>query len=224
MKKLVLSVLTTTVVSSIGAIEAQVPTLVELVAKKYSMNLPMILQDLENNKLNLEVQESIKKELINKYPHLFPVPYIIVLKDHTKKIISVALSKSGQYALTGSEDNTARLWDLKTGKTIQTLEGHAGTVTSVAFISDGKHALTGSSDRTVRLWDLEIGQTIKIFHGPTESTHVWSVAFGKNEKYALTRSSDDKTACLWNIETGQIVYKLQGNTADITSSVFSFNG
>jgi WD40 repeat protein len=37
-------------------------------------------------------------------------------KGHTKKVFSVCFSPDGEYALSGSVDNTARLWDVKTAK------------------------------------------------------------------------------------------------------------
>ena len=40
--------------------------------------------------------------------------------------------------MSGSDDETVRLWDAATGAALQTLEGHTGSVTSVAFSPDGK--------------------------------------------------------------------------------------
>ena len=71
-------------------------------------------------------------------------------------MFSVAFSKCGKYALTGSWDKTARLWDLHNlAAEPVVLQGHTDGIRSVAFSSDGKYALTGSDDYTVRLWDLE---------------------------------------------------------------------
>ena len=56
--------------------------------------------------------------------------------------------------LTGSYDNTARLWDAATGKEIRAFSGHEQPVLSVAFSPDGMRVLTGSYDKTARLWDI----------------------------------------------------------------------
>ena len=59
------------------------------------------------------------------------------------------------WALTGSNDNTALLWDLSNpGNSPRVLSGHADAIYSVALTPDGKWALTGSQDHTARLWDL----------------------------------------------------------------------
>ena len=46
-------------------------------------------------------------------------------QGHTGGLSSVALSGDGKRVLTGSDDNTAILWDAASGKKIQTFQGHA---------------------------------------------------------------------------------------------------
>ncbi|MGH6937195.1 MAG: WD40 repeat domain-containing protein, partial [Methylocella sp.] len=59
-------------------------------------------------------------------------------------IYSVAFSPDGARVLTGSRDNTARLWDAATGKEIRAFTGHEDIISSVAFSPDGARVLTGS--------------------------------------------------------------------------------
>jgi serine/threonine protein kinase len=70
------------------------------------------------------------------------------------QVFSIATSPDGDRILTGSGDNTVRLWDRKTGKEIRRFEGHAGFVCSIAFTPGGRQAVSGASDMTVRVWDL----------------------------------------------------------------------
>ena len=62
--------------------------------------------------------------------------------------------------LTGSEDQTAILWDVISGDKLWTFAGHSAGVTSVAFSPDGQFILTGSSDQTVRLLDTKTGKEL----------------------------------------------------------------
>ena len=64
--------------------------------------------------------------------------------------------------LTGSTDQTARLWDAATGKPIGPPLAHRGTVYDVAYSPDGKTVLTGSADQTARLWDAATGNPIGV--------------------------------------------------------------
>jgi tetratricopeptide (TPR) repeat protein len=65
----------------------------------------------------------------------------------------VAFSPDGKIVLTGSFDNTARLWDVATGRPLGPPMEHSGPVESVAFSPDGRSVLSGSSD-AARLWDV----------------------------------------------------------------------
>jgi WD40 repeat protein len=71
----------------------------------------------------------------------------------------VAFSPDGVFALTGSHDDTAKLWRLdgRGGATLAHTLGHSSWVESVAFSPDGHWALTGSSEGyqeagTAKLW------------------------------------------------------------------------
>ena len=66
--------------------------------------------------------------------------------------MSVSFSPDGRYALSGSYDETLKLWDVKTGKCLRTFNS---LVYSVCFSPDGRYALSGSSGNTLKLWALD---------------------------------------------------------------------
>src|SRR5215475_8313842 len=72
---------------------------------------------------------------------------IVPQLGHLSWIDSVAVAPDGKTALSGSWDNTLRLWDLASGREIKVFVSHSAPVTSVAFSPDGKTALSGSRDK-----------------------------------------------------------------------------
>jgi WD40 repeat protein len=66
---------------------------------------------------------------------------------------AVRFSPDGKSVLAPAIGNTARLWDIETGRELRRFEGHLNRVMCVDISGDGKLVLTGSDDNTVRLWD-----------------------------------------------------------------------
>jgi hypothetical protein len=98
--------------------------------------------------------------------------------------------------LTGSWDDTARLWDAATGIAVATLTGHTSLIRAVAFSPDGTRILTGSEDHTARLWDSFTGTAVATLAGHTAP--VAAVAFSPDGARVLT-GSQDNTARLWPV-------------------------
>jgi predicted NACHT family NTPase len=111
--------------------------------------------------------------------------------------------------VSGSDDNTVRVWDLQTGKQLQLLQGHTGLVSSVAL--QGNTVVSGSWDDTVRVWDLQTGKQLQLLQGHTD--WVRSVALQGN---TVVSGSDDKTVRVWNL-------LLQGHTESVRSVALQGN-
>ena len=146
---------------------------------------------------------------------------VFVPLGHSSSVSSVAFSPDGRLILSGSWDNTLKLWGVETGMEIRTFVGHSSFVSSVAFSPDGRMALSGSKDKTLKLWNIAAGDEIKTLKGHTSS--VYSVAFSSDGRLALS-GSGDKTLKLWNIATGEDVKTYEGHTSSVTAVAFSPDG
>ncbi|MFM2062804.1 MAG: hypothetical protein RLZZ507_2474 [Cyanobacteriota bacterium] len=142
---------------------------------------------------------------------------------HTSSVNSVAFSPDGSMVVSGSLDNTVRLWDAKTGEAIaQPITGHTGSVNSVAFNPDGNTVVSGSKDKTVRLWDVNTGKAIGQLYSHAQP--VTSVAFSPDGN-TIVSGSWDNTVWLWDLNTEEaIAQTFSGHTKPILSVAFSPDG
>ncbi|MFN8207567.1 MAG: hypothetical protein U0T82_09200 [Bacteroidales bacterium] len=165
-----------------------------------------------------ELNENNPHYLIGHIIHLFAMNVHDIFRGGYDNILCVAFSPDGSTLVTGSSDNTARLWDIN-GECLQLFNGHIFPVRAVAFSPDGKSILTGSIDETARLWDLE-GNCRQIFKGH-ENTIV-SVAFSPDGQTILTGSSDS-SAILWDLH-GSVIRRFTGHAGEVTKVIFSPDG
>ena len=60
--------------------------------------------------------------------------------------------------LTGSSDETVRIWDAEAGSAVgRPLEGHTDYVQSIVYSPDGRYIISGSDDKTIQIWDAGTG-------------------------------------------------------------------
>jgi WD40 repeat protein/serine/threonine protein kinase len=144
------------------------------------------------------------------------------LLGHTWNIQEVAFDRTGQFLASAGADSTVRIWDVRAGKEVVTLQpGHAGGVTSVAFSQDGKYLASGSLDQTVKLWETgtwKLVRTIPDAHGGINS-----VRFAPDSR-CLAWGGTDATVKVADATSGQVIETLRGHTGWVNSVAFSPDG
>ena len=133
----------------------------------------------------------------------------------------VSFSVDGRRIVTGSDDNTVRVWDTETGKQLRVLSGHKGPITAASFGMDGRRIVTGSDDNTVRVWDTETGKQLRVLSG--HKGPITATSFGMDGRRIVTGSRDE-TARVWDAETGQQVHILLGHSGTVHSALLSADG
>lgn len=143
------------------------------------------------------------------------------LVGHQDGVWSVALSPRGYILVTGSWDNTIKVWNVATGQLLRTLQGHQEAVWSVAVSADGKILASGSSDRQIKIWNLRTGQLIHTLTGHSN----WVAAVDLSPDGTLIASgSSDKTIKVWSLKTGELIHTLQGHSYAVTCIAFTPDG
>jgi WD40 repeat protein/serine/threonine protein kinase len=112
--------------------------------------------------------------------------------------VNIAFSPDGKRLATGGDENTVKIWDVKTGKELQTLRGHNGDVYTVAFSPDdqGRWVASAGEDSAVKVWNSRTGKLIRSFPGHTGL--VSSLAFSPDSKRVYS-GSRDTTVKVWDL-------------------------
>ncbi|KAF9420884.1 hypothetical protein BGZ94_009003 [Podila epigama] len=79
-----------------------------------------------------------------------------MMRGSLSDIYDLAWSPDGRYIISGSIDNTARIWDVKDAKCIHVLADHHHYVQGVAWDPLGEFIATQSSDRTVHIYAFKV--------------------------------------------------------------------
>jgi WD40 repeat protein len=78
---------------------------------------------------------------------------------HGSTVLFAAFSADGERLVTTSDDNTARLWVVRTGALLAQPLRHATTVLRAAFSADRRLVVTADAS-TARVWDAATGEPI----------------------------------------------------------------
>ncbi|KAL5292433.1 FBXW7 family protein [Megaselia abdita] len=130
-----------------------------------------------------------------------------VLKGHDDHVIT-CLQFSGNRIVSGSDDNTLKVWSAVTGKCLRTLVGHTGGVWSSQM--SGNIIISGSTDRTLKVWDMETGDCVHTLLGHTSTVRCMHL-HGKK----VVSGSRDATLRVWDIEKGSCLHLLVGHLAAV---------
>lgn len=138
-----------------------------------------------------------------------------------------ALSARGRTLVSGSYDQTVRVWDVITGKCKWKLKGHQqkGKCPALSYIRAGinprivysvvydptrNQAYSGSLDGTIRIWDLNSGTCAHILMGHTSLVGLLGLT-----PSSLVSAAADSTLRIWDPITGQSRHTLTGHTGAI---------
>ncbi|PYQ67178.1 MAG: hypothetical protein DMF53_02210, partial [Acidobacteria bacterium] len=139
------------------------------------------------------------------------------LEGHQRTVSSVAFDPQGETLASGSDDNTVKLWEARSGKLLHMLKEH--DLFSLAFDPQGEMLASAGAGDTVKLWEVRSGKLLRTLEGQD----IRSVAFDP-QGGTLASGSNDTMVKLWETRSGKLLRTLEGHQNSVWSVAFDPQG
>lgn len=124
--------------------------------------------------------------------------------------VGVVADSKSMRAVTASTMRVVEVWDLESGKCLQTIRGHSGSMRALAvdWNAEQPRILIGCEDGSMQLLSLADGRSLQTYCQHTDE--VLAVAAGWQCGLAVSASSDT-SLLLWDLDQDSPVMKLSGH-------------
>ena len=150
-------------------------------------------------------------------------PCLRILQEHTERVHGVSITFDGKYAVSGSNDNSLKLWDLQSGECLKTIRPHIDYLKSLDATPDLNLVATsgGSQDPIIRLWNYKDLEPRGELNGHTDRVN--SLKMTPDGQYIISCSNDD-TVKVWETKSRQCIADFHKHTADVVCVDISLDG
>jgi WD40 repeat protein len=143
-----------------------------------------------------------------------------VFIGHSEGVNSIDLSPDGNFLISGSKDETVRLWNTSTGEVVKSISMKGSSVKRVRFNHSGTKFLAALYTRFAEI-------DAKSFKGRfskknTHSSFVETCLYSNDDKYILTSSWRDNSLMAWKAENLKPHIKTQEVTW-VDNAIFNKN-
>ena len=115
---------------------------------------------------------------------------------HVGGVSALVMSGSEKFFVSGGEDGSLRLWDIKSRELVSNLKQHSLRITSIALADDHVHAITASRDRCINVWDLRDEKLMS--YKQQRMGGINAVALHPNQRIVLS-AGQEKKVTYWDV-------------------------
>jgi len=150
---------------------------------------------------------------------------VATLAGHEKEVTSVLFHPTQEVYLTGSADNTVRIWSKQEGNAVKSehrIKVHRAPVVQMSMHATNQFFLTASKDRTWGFHEIEGGRTLLQVTEPDNQP--LTCAMFHPDGLILATGTEDSLIRIWELKTQKNVATFQGHSSAINDLRFSENG
>lgn len=167
------------------------------------------------------------KKLASKEGSVIQPPKFKALDGHSGPVRAVEFSRDGLQLISGSQDNTVKLWSTDAGQIVKSFRGHDGAVRAAVFAEADQVVLSASADNHIKKWNIGQYEEVRVLQGVVMEGHqdaILAAGFSPDGKQVVT-ASRDQTARTWDAKTGQTLKVFtEGHSFLASNALYSPNG
>ena len=123
---------------------------------------------------------------------------IRLLNGHVSDVTCCRWHDNASLFVTGSDDRTARMWDIRNGNCVRLFQG-ISNISSIVCSPAGGLVAGGAENGIIHLWDASCGKLIGLFQGHNRGSSVYSIAFNQDSNI-LCSGAADCSVRIWNLQ------------------------
>jgi WD40 repeat protein len=141
----------------------------------------------------------------------------VVQRFPSRRTRAVAISRDGDRVATARGNRIIRIWDVRSGRLVQTVFGQFGGIRAVALGTHGERVAGADKSGIAEVWTVADGKSIATLTG--HSNALTDIDFSSDAREVVT-ASRDKTIKVWLVGVSHDRATLRGHQERVTSAKY----
>jgi len=142
----------------------------------------------------------------------------LVFRGHHKGVNSCCFMDNDRMILSGSDDHSVKLWNLKEEESVGSLNGHTNKVTCCCASFDSRRVVSAGWDNKIIVWDTVTGKPL--WSGDHDGIVV-SCDLSFDGKYLISGNDLENAVRIWDAQSGHLIKLMKYHTNTVTCCRFS---